>query len=559
MSRRVFTLAFVLSLLIGVVWLVSPLLGTAQLSKCPPLSPPTGAVVTVSSVTELEMAVNSLTSGTTILIADGIYNLHGTYLRFDVPNVAMRSASGNREAVILDGNYETTEIVQIVTSTVTIADLTLRRARHHPIHVMSTDGGNTNDTLIYNVRIIDPGQQAIKINPGADGYYSDDGVVACSHIELTDAGRPEVWTINGSCYTGGVDGHQAWGWVIRDNVIEGFWCQGDGSACGGEDLSEHAIHFWTGSRDTIVERNVLTDNARGVGFGLGSSGSGRTYDPNPCPGASGYVGHFDGIVRNNFIFASRAALFSSNCGFDCGICLEQACGAQVFHNTVASTAAPFSSIEWRFSNTDADIVNNLVSHNLRERDGAIASLSGNLEYAPLSLFVDGVSGDLHLAATATAAIDQGVSVSAGLCDDDIDGDARPIGSSRDIGADEHGLPLPAAVTDLRVTAAITSTDTLTATLRWTAPADAVIYTLRYSDTIIADAHWESAITVTVPFTASMPGVTEWLTVPVSYATGTVYFALKSQNIEGAWSALSNNALWPHLDIYLPLILKGYRP
>lgn len=152
-----------------------------------------------------------------------------------------------------------------------------------------------------------------------------------------------------------------------------------------------------------------------------------------------------------------------------------------------------------------------------------------------------------------------MSVSAGLCDDDIDGDARPIGSSRDIGADEYGLPLPAAVTDLRVTAAITSTDTLTATLRWTAPADAVTYTLRYSDTIIADAHWESAITVTVPFTASMPGVTEWFTVPVSYATGTVYFALKSQNTEGAWSALSNNALWPHLDVYLPLILKGYRP
>jgi hypothetical protein len=117
----------------------------------------------------------------------------------------------------------------------------------------------------------------------------------------------------------------------------------------------------------------------------------------------------------------------------------------------------------------------LVSHNLRERDGAIASLSGNLEYASLSLFVDG--------------------------------------------ADEYGLPLPAAVTDLRVMAAITGTDTLTATLRWTAPADAVTYTLRYSDTIIADAHWESAITVNVPFTASMPGVTEWFTVPVSYATG----------------------------------------
>ena len=282
-------------------------------------------------------------------------------------------------------------------------------------------------------------------------------------------------------------------------------------------------------------------------------GDARTYPDNPCPGAD-YVGHYDGIIRNNFIFASRDALFSSQYGFDCGICLAQACGTQVLHNTVASTATPFSSIEWRYSNTDADIINNLVSHNLRDRGGA-ASLAGNLTDASLSLFVDGASGDLHLAATATAAIDQGVSIAEGLCDDDIDGDARPIGSAPDVGADEYGAPPPAAVTDLRVTHAITATGTLTATLRWTAPADAVTYTLRYSDTLISEVNWDSAVGVTVPFTASTPGTTEWLIAPVSHTGGTAYFALKSQNAEGNGSGLSNNAFWPHWDVYLPLVTR----
>jgi hypothetical protein len=394
-------------------------------NHCPALPPASGALVNVSSVNQLVNAVNSAVSGATILIADGTYNLNGNYLRIDTPNVTLRSASGNREAVILDGNYQTTEIVQVVASNVTVADLTLREAYYHPIHV-STESGATLNTLIYNVHIVDPGEQAVKINPGGGGYYTDNGQIACSHIELTDAGRPQI---RNNCYTGGVDAHQSRGWTIRDNLIEGFWCSAG--------LSEHAIHAWTGSRDTLVERNMLVDNARGVGFGLGQSDTGRTYPDNPCPAASGSVGHYGGTVRNNMLFASRAELFTSDSGFDCGICLAQACNAQVLHNTVVSTQAPFSAIEWRFSNTSVELTNNLVSHNLRPRDGASATQAGNLANAPLTLFANPAGGDLHLAAGASAAIDQGAALAGGACDDDIDGDQRPDGPARDIGADER--------------------------------------------------------------------------------------------------------------------------
>jgi hypothetical protein len=506
---------------------------------CPPLSAPGGNVLRVATVAELVNAVNDAAPNTTILVADGTYNLDGVYLRFDTPGLTLRSTSGDREAVVLDGNYITTEIVQIVASDVTIADVTLRKAYTHPIHVMSSPAGDTLNTLIYNVHIIDPGEQAIKINPASGGVYPDDGVVACSFIELTDVGRPHI---RNNCYTGGIDAHQARGWVIRDNLIRGFWCENG--------LSEHAVHMWRGCRDTLVERNVLRDNARGIGFGLATSGEARTYPDNPCPSAGGgYVDHYGGVIRNNFVSASKGALFVSEYGFDCGICLWQACGGQIVHNTVASTQASFSSIEWRFDHTDADIVNNLVTHNLRDRGGT-ARLLGNLEHQPLSSFVDGTGGDLHLVSSATVAIGQGVAVAGGLCDDDIDGDPRPIGRARDVGADEVGTPPPAAVTDLQVARAVTGTGMLTATLRWSPAAGATTVTLRYSGALITENNWDRALALSV-----LPGNTDTFTATVPHNDKTVYFALKSQNAEGDWSTLSNNAFWPHFHVCLPLLVR----
>ncbi len=113
------------------------------------------------------------------------------------------------------------------------------------------------------------------------------------------------------------------------------------------------------------------------------------------------------------------------------------------------------------------------------------------------------------------------------------------------------------VTDLSVVAAISDTSSLTLTLRWTAPMAAVTYTLRSSDTLVTTINWDHAPIVTVPFTASTPGSIKWLTTSVNYTGRTLYFALKSQNSMGDWSELSNNAFWPHSDVYLPLITKSH--
>jgi hypothetical protein len=397
---------------------------------CTPLPMPTGEIITVtpSQTADLPSIVADAPSGSTILLTDGTYALNGAHIWMSRADVTIRSASGNRQEVVLDGNYASTEVITIAASDITIADITITKARTHAIHVVSTDQGDTSNTRIYNVRVVDPGQQGIKINPhGARTHHVDFGTIACCEILLTDQGRPKIWEINGSCYTGGIDAHRARGWIIRDNTIQGFWCENG--------LSEHAIHFWTGSRDTLVERNTIVDNARGIGFGLReNTADNRTYDDLDLCNGSAHAGHYDGIVRNNTVFAKRAVLFASDYGFDCGICMAQACGARIVHNSVASTQAPFSSIEWRFAKSRVELYNNLVTHNLRQREDAVETAAGNLVNAPLSLFVDGEGGDLHLGDSAASAIDKGSIDAKSICNTDMDGDVRD--DTPDIGADE---------------------------------------------------------------------------------------------------------------------------
>lgn len=417
--------------------------GGEGFDPCPALPPvPAGAdVVDVDpeDAASLAAIAGGLLPGQVLRFADGTYHLDGAFLWITAPGVTLRSASGDPGAVVLDGGDVTTEVITVAASDVTVAELTIRRAHTHAVHVVTADGADTTGARIYRVVVVDPREQGIKINPGSAGGYPDDGEVACSRIELTDAGRPNVQPNPGGCYTGGVDAHEARGWVVRDNEIRGFWCD--------TGLSEHAIHFWRGCRDTLVERNVLVDNARGVGFGLAQSGDARTYDDDPCPAAAGaYIGHYGGVVRNNFIAAMEPGLLASPAGFDCGVCLWSACGAQVVHNTVAASSPPFSSVEWRFAGSQGvGVTNNLVVGPLRERGDAQGTQAGNVQLTPpgdLEAFVNFATADLHLADTAPAAraVDQGVAVPPGLCDQDVDGDPRGALGPRDVGADERRAP-----------------------------------------------------------------------------------------------------------------------
>lgn len=409
----------------------APDAGTGVTDFCPPLAAAPGNAVTVQTTAQLLAALQGVAPGTTILLEDGTYTFaSGQYVYVGTAGVTLRGQSNDATKVILDANYATgfgQSIVTLAADDVTLADVTVQRAYDHPIHVQPAFASPRpiSNVRIYRVRVIDPGQQAIKVNPDEPGFTHliDSGLIACSTIQLTSAGRARV---RDNCYTGGIDIHAGRGWTIRDNRIEGFWCP--------TGLSEHAVHCWKGCRDTVVERNLLINNARGVGFGLGTGVQGRAYGDNPCPGVTN-AGHVGGVIRNNVVVTTDSALQTSGAGFDTGISLELACGqAQVLHNTVFSTQPPASSsIEWRFSGTTTTLRNNLTSHRLQQRDNATATQAGNVATATAGLFVDVPGFDLHLVPGAPV-IGQGVSVPAGLCDDDVDGDARV--EPRDVGADE---------------------------------------------------------------------------------------------------------------------------
>src|SRR5688500_6425537 len=70
----------------------------------PPLAPPSGAVVTVSTEAQLQAAMGALTSNTTIVLAPGRYELSRTlYFNRALTNVGIRGATGNSEDVVLIG------------------------------------------------------------------------------------------------------------------------------------------------------------------------------------------------------------------------------------------------------------------------------------------------------------------------------------------------------------------------------------------------------------------------------------------------------------------------
>ncbi len=389
---------------------------------CDELPAPTGQVISVNptQAAQLPSIVAGAPSGSTIELANGTYLL-GSALKLSTPGVSLRSASNDPQTVIIDGQYSVAETVVITASNVTIAHVTVTHAIDHPIHIYPPGPGiNVTGTLIYGVRIVDGGEQFIKANPivGQDGYV-DDAVVECSSFELTNAGRPYIEPCCGGCYTGGIDVHGGWNWIVRHNEFHGIYCDNGG-------LAEHAIHFWRSSRGTLVENNKITNCARGIGFGLENGTGQRVYPDSPHGGMD--LAHYDGIIRNNVIYADLP-------WYDTGIELADTREPLIYHNTVVSNSSAsgfYSSIDYRFPQTSV-VIRNHLTRKITQRNNAVGTVDHNLQATPLSYFMN-LPTNFHLEPTATQAIDQGLSVAdAGL---DIDAQPHTYGTAPDLGADE---------------------------------------------------------------------------------------------------------------------------
>jgi len=362
---------------------------------CPPLPPPAGQTVTVTTEAGLRDQAYNAVAGTTIWIAPGVYDMQ-SYVHVVNDGVALRGQSGYRDDVVLDfgGMVGGQFGILVDADDVTIADLTIRNASDHGVSIQGRDR-----PVLYNLHVVDIGDQLIKVNPSG----SEDGLLACSRLEYTTAAPDE--------YTNGISAHDAHRWVVRDNQWYRIRTPGGAAA--------PTILFWSGSADTVVERNLLVDCYQGIAFGNARHGPGD---------------HSGGVVRNNIIYASLP--------HDTVIEMVHAGGWLVAHNT-ALLLDPAPGLWWgmeaRYADSQGAFAYNLTNLAIwADRDGASGTLTGNVTGAQGSWFVNAAAGDLHLSPLATAAIDQAATLPQ--VPDDYDGDARPIGPAPDVGADEYAVP-----------------------------------------------------------------------------------------------------------------------
>ena len=355
----------------------------------------------VTNAGELEYWVaeaNRVGGDAEITLADGEYTLNNT-LQITAPHITIRSQSGNPKAVVIQGdamspNAAIGNLFRVSGRNFELSGVTLRRARWHLIQIVGE--ADADHFFLNNCVMQDAYEQLLKVTTDGSSTGADSGIVEQCLFEYT-AGIGPNW------YIGGIDAHNSDNWIIRDNVFRDI-------ASPHSNISEFAIHFWSDSQNTIVERNLIIDSDRGIGFGLSDRG------------------HIGGVIQNNIIVHSD----NGDPFADVGISLESSENTIVRNNTLYLQHGYPNAIEYRFTRTaGVSIYNNIANKGVVSRDGGSGRVFDNVTNAQASWFVNVSQNDLHLSQEGRNEVPTGEPDSAP--EDDFDGDARPTVSY--IGAD----------------------------------------------------------------------------------------------------------------------------
>lgn len=344
----------------------------------PRLDPPAGRVVRVGTEAELQQAVRNLRSNTTILIEPGTYRLtKSLQIRGGVTNVALRGNADDRTRVVLRGrgmrqkDYGTVPhgIMVEDASDVLIANLSVGDVWNHPVTLQGQLG--CQRVRLFNLRLFDAGEQFLKSNPGPDGRGADDCVVEYCVFEFTDTARH--W------YTQGMSVHGVANWVVRNNLFRNIRGPKGDPGVGG------CIDFWKGSRNTLVEGNVIVNCRMGIRFGIAKAGKEKyAHD------------HEGGVIRNNLIWREPGAVLNP----DGGIMVWDSPGTKVLHNTVILNGTyPAGAVEYRWSD-GVLLANNLIDARVWKREGADGREVNNLVIKDYDLFAGAAAADLRPGPTA---------------------------------------------------------------------------------------------------------------------------------------------------------------
>jgi len=401
--------------------------------NAPPL-PLTGArIVHVSTEGQLQTAMGNLQAGDTILLDDGTYNLTSSLYINGRNNVTIRGSAGSTNVVLAGKGMDNASYGNVPfgiwsngTNT-TIAHLTIRDTWDNEIIFNS----GAQSPLVYCVRLLNAGSQFIKSNPTDvnSGAGVNNGIVEYCWFEYT--GSPPGDHGSGAGYFNGISAHAAQNWIVRGNLFKNLH-NPDSAAY----LWNPAVLFWRHSANTITEQNTFFNVDRAVAYGL----------DNTTP----YFDHAGGAVRNNFVYLAPGLMSASRkASSDGSLIAWNSPGTQMDHNTALLNGNEFYAVEFRFATTTNGAArNNLADAPVHLRDSATAMLASNLVTAAPGMFVNPATADLHLLASATNAIDKGLSLST--VTNDFDGDRRPRGAAPDVGADEFTTNAPPRISSLRL-------------------------------------------------------------------------------------------------------------
>jgi hypothetical protein len=344
--------------------------------KPPKLGRPKGSVVRVRTVDELQAAVANARSNSTIMIEPGTYELtHTLHLNGGIQNVALRGASDERDKVIIKGrgmrNKDYGSVphgIMVSNATdVLIANMSIGEVWNHPISLHPESG--CQRVRMFNLRLFDAGEQFLKSNIDSKRRGVHKCTVEYCVFEYTDT----AW----HGYTQGMSVHASHDWVVRNNFFRNIRGPKEDASVGG------CIDFWNGSRNTLVEGNVIVNARMGIRFGI-------------VRRENGLHENEGGMVRNNIIWRQPGAVHVP----DGGIMIWDSPGVKVINNTVIlNNTFDRGVIEYRWSDKIL-IANNLIDGNVWKREETDGRESDNILLKNRDVFVDARKGDFRLSPKA---------------------------------------------------------------------------------------------------------------------------------------------------------------
>ena len=318
--------------------------------------PARAALVSVSTSAQLIAAIDGAAPGDVITLAPGTYtvnqNLQCDNAGTAAQPITVRGATPGQVFI----RFNAVEGFRVSAPHWVFEQLDIQgicpshSACEHAFHIV----GRADFTRVRNCRMRDFNAQIKGNGEGEPRLFPDDVVIESNEL-FNSTIRATSNPVTPIDIVGGRR------WVIRGNFIHDF-------AKGQGDQISYAAFLKGNSRDGLFERNLVAcerDHTGGIRLGL-SFGGGGSGPPSICEDGTCTPEHQGGVMRNNVI---------ANCPQDVGIYLNRAQDVGIYHNTLYNT----TGIDVRFTATSADLRNNLLSGQIRNRDDGFSTEGANRE------------------------------------------------------------------------------------------------------------------------------------------------------------------------------------